>query len=314
MTLIAVLISSIAGVLAMHPGASHQTDCFAQLARCGYPTAGTTGVPPGPKLQPSGSITVTKNGTTLNRLRVTGTIDIQASDVTISESMIRAPKGGSGTAAIVLEEGADDFTIESSEVSGPEKPGDAIESAVWNHYGNPGASAARSYFHNCADCWEGPGRFRGDYIIVNSDYPGSHNEDIYVCGGSVAVEQSTLINRFEQTATVFGDTSGCGGNRMKIVGSMLAGGGYVLYPQASAETSVGSMYIVGNRFARCATKPVFDETSGGTACAGGPDQAGVFPHGGYFGFAAYYSTGAGQIWRENVWDDDLRPVCIQHSC
>ncbi len=309
-----VVVAAVASAIAPNPHASHQVNCFQQPSRCGYPDASNTGVPSKASLQPSGSITVSDDGTTLEGLRVTGTVTVAANDVTIRDSVIRATSGGSGSYAIILNEGADGFRIEDSEVTGPNARDNALESAVWNHYGNPGASAVRTYMHGCADCWEGSGRFKDDYMVVDADYPESHNEDIYVCGGNVAVEHSTLVNRFEQTATVFGDTSGCGGNRFVVTDSLLAGGGYVLYPQANAGSPVGSMNISRNRFARCRTHARYEAQSGGTACAGGPDANGVFPNGGYFGVAAYYFTGQGQIWRENVWDDNLRPVCIHGSC
>jgi hypothetical protein len=308
-TIVAVLLST----MGPHPPA-HEVGCFEKLARCGYPSASNTGVPEGTKLRPRGSIRVTTDGATLSRLRVSGTVTIGADDVTVRESVIRAPNGGSGTTAIVLEEGAEDFHLERSEVTGPDARHDGLESAVWNHYGNRGAIASDSYLHGCADCWEGPGRFNNDYIVVNQDYGDSHNEAIYVCGGSVVVKHSTLINRFEQTAAVFGDTSGCGNNNIRIVDSMLAGGGYIVYPQGNSTSPVGSMYIYGNRFARCRTKPKYDASSGGTSCQGGPDSSGVFPNGGYFGIAAYYFFGPGQTWSKNVWDDNLHAVCLNRHC
>jgi hypothetical protein len=291
-----------------------QVDCFQRPSRCGYPDASNTGVPDGTRLRGVKSIRITRNGTTLDGLRITGTVNVDADDVTIRNTLINAPSGGSGSSAVTLEPGADDFRIEDSEISGPTGNHAGLESAVWNHYGNPGAIAVRSYFHHCADCWEGSGSFHNDYMIVNSAYSGSHDEDIYVCGAKVVVEHSTLINRHDQTATVFGDTAGCGGNRFKVVDSLLAGGGYVLYPQSSSDSPIGSMDVSGNRFSRCRSAPVYESDTGGTSCRGGPDANGVFPYGGYYGVAAYYFLGKNQIWHDNFWDDNLKPVCIEHSC
>jgi hypothetical protein len=189
-----------------------------------------------------------------------------------------------------------------------------LQSAVWNHYGNPGATAVRSYFHRCADCWEGPGRFSRDLMVVDAAYPGSHDEDIYICGASVKVERSTLINRHDQTATVFGDTAGCGPNRFVVTDSLLAGGGYVLYPQANSDSSTGYMKVTGNRFARCRGGRDFDSDSGGTACAAGTDSFGIWPEGGYYGVAAYYYLDGGNVWSGNYWDDNLKPICLDGHC
>lgn len=309
-----IVVALLASALPWSSSRPTNVDCFQRPSKCGYPDATNTGVPAGTKLRRVGSITVTKNGATLDGLRITGTVTVDADAVTIRNTLITATTGGSGSYAVNLEQGADDFRIEDSEVSGPASNQSGLQSAVWNHYGNPGATAIRSYFHRCADCWEGSGRFRNDYMIVNAAYSGSHDEDIYVCGGKVVVEHSTLVNRHDQTATVFGDTDGCGGNRFKVVDSLLAGGGYVLYPQANSDSPTGSMVVSGNRFARCRSAPVYERDTGGTSCRGGADASGVFPYGGYYGAAAYYYVGENQIWRNNVWDDNLRPVCIHGSC
>ncbi len=306
------LLASLATPSQGH-GHGHRADCFPRPSRCGYPDATNTGVPAGIALSPSGSITVSDDGTTLDGLRINGSVTVDADGVTIENSRIVQPAGGEGSYAVILNEGADDFTIRNSEVRGPRNRRGGLESAVWNHYDNSGASATRVYFHRCADCWEGAGTFRNDYMVVDAAYPGSHDEAIYVCGSSVNVGRSTLVNRHSQTATVFGD-AGCGGNRFVVTNSLLAGGGFVLYPQANSNGRTGTMRVVGNRFARCATPAVYEGASGGTSCTGGPDASGLFPHGGYYGIAAYYFRGRGQVWRRNVWDDNLRPACPAGSC
>jgi hypothetical protein len=309
-----IALGLIAGGGTQTAAISHQTSCFGHPSRCGYPDATNTGVPAGTSLSAGGSQTVTDDGAVLDGLEIKGTLTIAASDVTVENSRIVAPSGGSGSFAVILNEGADDFTIENSEVDGPASNQGGLESAVWNHYDNPGANTSHVYFHHCADCWEGSGTFRDSYMVVDAAYSGSHDEDIYVCGGVVHVIHSTLINRHPQTATVFGDTSGCGANHMSITGSLLAGGGYVVYPQANSSSPTGTMKITGNRFARCHSAPKYDRASGGTDCGAGPDQSGIFPNGGYFGIAAYYYLGGPNVWKKNVWDDNLRPVCPTGSC
>jgi hypothetical protein len=51
-----------------------------------WPDATNTGVPGGTSLTPSGGMTITTNGTTINALDVTGTIVVQADNVTIRNS------------------------------------------------------------------------------------------------------------------------------------------------------------------------------------------------------------------------------------
>jgi hypothetical protein len=309
-----ILLGLITSVLAAGPASTHEANCFSQPSKCGYPDATNTGVPSGTSLRPSGSITVTDDGTTLDGLSITGKVTVAANDVTVENSKIFQGSGGSGSYAVILNEGAEGFKIKDSEILGPDSHTRGLQSAVWNHYNNPGATATGVYFHRCADCWEGSGTFRNDYMVVDAAYPGSHDENIYVCGGGVHVDHSTLVNRHGQTATVFGDTADCGANRFVVTNSLLAGGGYVLYPQANSESPTGSMRVTGNRFARCHSAAVYESGSGGTACRDDADASGIFPHGGYYGVAAYYYLGRGQVWRKNVWDDTLRPVCLGRSC
>src|SRR5262245_6930841 len=54
----------------------------------GFPDATTTGVPSGVVLTPSGSIVVTKAGTVLSGLDITGSIDVEAPNVTIQNCRI----------------------------------------------------------------------------------------------------------------------------------------------------------------------------------------------------------------------------------
>jgi len=106
------------------------------------------------------------------------------------------------------------------------------------------------------------------------------------------------------------DTSGststiAGDDHLVITNSLLAGGGWTLYPSAkSTSVGTGTMNISNDRFARCLTTPMFDGS--GTTCAGGADTHGYFPNSGYYGVAAdlYCPPTSGQMWSGNVWDDD----------
>lgn len=54
-----------------------------------WPDASNTGVPPGTKLTPSGSIEVTQDGTVLSGLAVSGNITVRANNVTIEKTRVR---------------------------------------------------------------------------------------------------------------------------------------------------------------------------------------------------------------------------------
>jgi hypothetical protein len=306
--LLALLCLGAAALLLPPAASAAPNGCFANPSACGFPDQTNTGVPPGTTLTPSGSQTVSTDGAVLDGLDITGTVTVTADNVTIQNSRIVKTSGGSGSYAVILNNGADNFTIKDTEIVGPASNSDGLQSAVWNHYGNPGATATRDYFHRCADCWEGAGTFRDDYMVVDAAYSGSHDEDIYVCGDRVEVDHSTLINTHQQTATVFGDTI-CGPNDFTVTNSLLAGGGFLVYPQANSSSETGTTNVSGNRFARCTTGIVYDAGSGGRTCSGGADSFGYYPLGGYYGVAAYNYAGPDHVWANNVWDDSGQPVC-----
>jgi hypothetical protein len=306
--LLALLCLGVSAFLLSPVASAASNGCLAEPSACGFPDRTNTGVPAGTTLTPAGSQTVSTDGAVLDGLEITGTVTVTADNVTIQNSRIVRTSGGSGSYAVILNNGADNFTIKDTEVVGPESDSEGLQSAVWNHYGNPGATATRVYFHRCADCWEGAGTFRDDYMVVDAAYSGSHDEDIYVCGDRVDVDHSTLVNTHQQTATVFGDTI-CGPNDFTVTNSLLAGGGFLVYPQANSSSATGTANVSGNRFARCTTSSVYDPGSGGRTCSGGADSFGYYPLGGYYGVAAYNYSGPGNVWANNVWDDSGQPVC-----
>jgi len=145
--------------------------------------------------------------------------------------------------------------------------------------------------------WHGPGTVSDSYFIDDAFIFCEHYEPIYITDATLVVTHSTLLNIHDQTAAIFVDTSGTAGDsHLTVTDSLLAGGGYTLYPAGNSKTvGTGTMDIERNRFARC--------TSG--AC---PDSHGYYPESGYFGLAAYCYSGAGQTWQSNIWDDDTSAI------
>jgi hypothetical protein len=300
--------------------ASHPRDCFASPGSCGYPdpSDGTAGVPRATKLTPRGSIAVTKRGTVLQNLDVTGTITIQAANTTIRNVRLTVVGRGSGTAGIWIEPGAGPTTISDTTIRGTSAH-QSPESAIFNHNGES-LTLTRVYFYNFADPVEGAVTIDDSYIDANGSYGSgsaiAHIEDVYASDARVVVKHSVLLNPTGQTATVFMDTNGGqgaipGDDKLTVVNSLLAGGGWTLYPSAkSTSPGTGRMNVSGNRFARCLSTPVYDKRSGGTSCKKGPDSHGYYPYGGYYGVAAdlYCPPKRNQRWSANVWDDDDTPI------
>jgi hypothetical protein len=278
--------------------------CFSSPSSCGYPDATNSGVPAGTALTSAGNVTLSA-GQTMNARDVTGTVTVSGPNVTIENSKIHTPDGGSGETAIVLEDGADNFKLVDSEVYGNGSQTDAPESGVWNHYNNAGAQVIGSYIHGSPDNWEGRVDLVQDsFMIVDATYEEAHSENIYLCGSTAIVQHSTLYNESDETSLIFGDGI-CGrGNTVSVADSMLAGGGYMLEPNAKGVSAPVS--IVSNRIGRCLSAPSQD-SGGGYVCAGGTDSNGYWPRGGHYGLSA--DLGDEAAWAGNVWDDNGEPVC-----
>ena len=107
-----------------------------------------------------------------------------------------------------------------------------------------------SYIHGSPDNWEGRvDLVKDSYMIVDAKYSGAHSENIYICGATAIVDHSTLYNESDETSLIFGDGI-CGkGNTVSVTNSMLAGGGYMLQPNAKGVSA--PVTITGNRVGRC---------------------------------------------------------------
>jgi hypothetical protein len=146
--------------------------------------------------------------------------------------------------------------------------------------------------------WHGAGTVTDSYFIDDAFIFCDHYEPIYISDATLVVQHSTLLNIHDQTAAIFVDTSGDGpgDSHLTVTDSLLAGGGYTLYPAGnSTSAGTGTMDVERNRLARCTS----------TSC---PDTHGYYPSSGYYGVAAYCWTGTGQTWQNNIWDDDVSPI------
>ncbi len=310
LSLAACLAILVVFALALAPsGAAASTDCFASPHTCGYPDATNTG--PTGTLTPSGSITASTNGQLIEGKEIHGQITVEADNVTIRNDKITATDAGSGSAGVWVQNNHTGTKVEDTTIEGKGSGSQTLEAAIRAYSGVTVENDNLTLCDECVQAW--PLVVKHTYMKVSSIYSGAHAEDIYVCSGAVTVEDSTLINEQGQTATVFGDTICGGGNNFTVTNSLLAGGGFVVYPQANSQSSTGAMTITRNRFARCTTSLVYEPGSGGTSCSGGMDAKGFYPFGGYYGLAAYYYEGGANIWQGNVWDDNSQPVCADGS-
>jgi hypothetical protein len=308
LTLIALILAAFFAVTGANANAA--TSCFSNPSSCGYPDATTAGVPASAKASLTTVSSVTLGaGQTLEGKIVTNGVRVTGSGATIRNSIIKTPSGGNGTTAIELTNGATNFTIERSEVTGNGSKTNAPESNVWNHYNNAGFRVIGSYLHGVPDNIEGSvAEVRDSFIAVDAEYSGAHSENIYLCGASANVQHSTLYNESDETSLIFGDGI-CGkGNTVTVENSMLAGGGYMLQPNAKGVSA--PVKIVGNRVGRCLTSARQD-SGGGYICSGGKDANGFWPRGGHYGLDT--ELGSSATWSGNVWDDNSQPMCANEK-
>ena len=277
-----------------HEGSSQTSHCFASPGSCGFPSEAT-----GANLStltPSGSITASTAGQVIENKDVTGQITVAAPNVTIRNVRVTATASGSGSATISGNEPG--LKVINSTVRGSGPGSSTVEAAIRDYSGLTVEGSNLTLCNECVQGW--PLTMKNTYSKVSSIYPGAHAENIYICSGTVNVDHSTLLNEQGQTATVFGDTI-CGGkNNYTVTNSLLAGGGYVFYPQANGSGSGGTTTITGNRIARCLTAST-TSSDGHHLCQSGGDSNGYFPGGGGYGVGSYFSGAL--TWSGNVWDD-----------
>ncbi len=312
-TRLSIALATCSGILALlaptpSRASAATTDCFALPSSCGYPDATNTG--PTGTLTASGSITASTAGEIIENRDITGSITVNADNVTIKNDRITLTDTGSGSCGICAGNATGTKVINTL-IRGNGSGASTVEAAV-RDYGS--VTVEGSAATNCNECVQGGNvTLKDSSLIVSSIYSGAHAEDIYICSDSVNVSGSTLINEQDQTATVFGDTICGGGNNFQVTDSLLAGGGYTFYPQGNSQSSIGTMTITGNRFARCKSSPVEDSSGGDWLCNNGADGFGLFPYGGSYGLADSYYSGTGNVWENNVWDDNSQPVCADGS-
>lgn len=311
------------------------TDCFADPGGCGFPdpiaaddggTANVGATTPCALLPVhSGDLTATTNGQTVSGVDITGSINVDADNVSIKNVCI-TPAGGDW--GIAIEVGANNTTISNTSIYSTTTS--ALGYGVFNEDGTDNVTAERLYIHNTSEAWNGA---TGPNGAVDDSYlqaggcsqgnskgvcgSGDHNEDVYIADEDWAGNHNTLLNSQGQTAIFFGDDGAVGDNHWTVTNSLLAGGGYAAYWDAKA-TSAGTekLDIENNRWARCTTGArqngdghtcgSFDGSLDGASSA---DQAGYFPYIGYYGGPIDgWCNANGAVWTGNVYDDNNTAV------
>jgi hypothetical protein len=265
--------------------------CINSLGACGYPDPSTTNVGPGvacSSLTPAGEMRITRAGTTIANMNITGGVAIDANNVTLTHDCV----SNEGQSTVDVERGVTGAKIEYSDVSGVNTTSDPVEEAISTNQAS-GTTADHDYLYNCGECFHGPGILTNSYVIANASInPGQSNEDHYEGiyygggGGPLVVEHDTIIDPHDQTAAIFVSHDFGDVTTLTIKNNILEGGDYVIYGGGSGNEGrvVGPVTVTGNRF-----------------------STRNYAEGAQYGPEQYFNE-AVTTWSGNIWDDTLAPV------
>jgi hypothetical protein len=274
----------------------------------GWPGPSNTGVPAGTVLTPSGSITVTTNGTVLNALNITGFVDIRANNVTIKNSRIR--NGSAAWEQVRVEPGTSGALIEDTEIDGQNTNFSGTPDDGYNVGGTGGYTLLRDNLHNNV-VGAGAGGGGARVTIQNSwihdihKTTASHNENIISTGAAagITITHNRFDNQINEVATIalLGQASAI--QNVTVDNNLLNGGGFTVYGGCNPADASGllcqNIAITNNRFMRTPQPGAFWTTGGSF----GPITAFNGKAVGTFGVDPTFRAAHSLTWSGNVWDD-----------
>jgi hypothetical protein len=272
--------------------------CVRTPADCGFPDASDTGVPSGTSLQKvPGQVTsgpgwswvdadhaveVTRNGTTITGLAISGTLDITASRVTVNKVRVTS-RGGSFGISLRHTAGV---TIENSTVTGGNTAAGRVGAAISDLYGDSTGMVIKddniAGFKTAIEVTTG--LITGNYIHDPGYVSGDHTNGILDLGTAqpLTVSHNTILISLGQTDAVSLDAARGGQTvaNKTIENNLLGGGSYTIYGGSSHGNTTRNITISGNVFSQA-----------------------FYPSSGQFGAAAYFAAqSGGNRWAGNTWD------------
>ena len=281
------------------------TNCAPTPGTCSYPGAATTGVPAGTTLkQVPAQVTsgpgwtwnattktavVTADGTVVSGLSVSGTLQINADNVTVKN--VKVTTGGNFGISLTHTAGV---TIANSTISGQNATTGRVSYAIDDVYGDSTGTTIKA--NNISDfrtaVQVSTGLADGNYIHDPGFAPGDHTNGFYVGGGTqpLTIQNNTIFDSLDQTDAINLDAATPGpaapvANKT-IRNNLLAGGSYTIYAGAASGSPTSGIVITGNRFGQ-----------------------NYYPQSGQYGPVAYFNpTGTGNTWTGNIWDTTAKTV------
>jgi hypothetical protein len=219
---------------------TRHTDCVTSPHACGFPDATNTGANCS-ALAPSGSITVTSDGAVVEGRNISGSVTVQASDVTIRNDCVTS----SDIYPVHFVSGSN-LTVEDTTITGT---GHGCDRAV-----EPAGNGAVMDRLNVSGCEDGIQMY--DHDVLENSYihdlaftSSSHNDGVQQNGGSDdVVKHNTIFNPHNQTSCVNFTTDFGGISNITITGNLLNGGNYTVYSRSGGNGDPAGVTVTGNQF------------------------------------------------------------------
>jgi hypothetical protein len=206
----------------------------ASASPAGWPDATNTGVPAGVTLTASGNLVITKAGAVISGLDISGTVYIDAPNVTLENCKIT-----SGAWAVVsIASGVTGAVVQNCEINGTGVSTSGsigiygsgtftgnniynVERGVAVAKGSSGAVIENNYIHN----------------LLASGSPGYDGIEIDGGVSNVTISHNTVVNSHGQTSAIMIDNYFGAISNVSVDNNLLGGGGYTIYDYARFNSS-----------------------------------------------------------------------------
>ena len=292
----------LASIVAAAPAGAATT--AATAATASFPSASNSGIPAGTALKSvpgqvssgpgwtwnkaDGYLQVTGNGAKLTGLRIPGTVDVAASNVTLNHDSITV--GGGGDSYGVTLDSTANVTIENSNIqgtsTGTDRLGEGIKDVYTDSTGTRVLNNNISKTDTAIQLYQGTieGNFIHNLGINNTDHVNgiTSNGDTH----PLLIQNNTILNKFNQTDAIglfqdFGVVA-----NVTVNDNYLAGGGYTVYGGDGSKGQSYNIKITNNVFSKV-----------------------YFPNSGQWGPVAYFDDqGPGNTWTNNTWAGTTRTI------
>ena len=270
---------------------------------CGFADTTNTGVPSGTSLAPAssgpgaetgsgwaysdGMIHTIRNGAVVKNVTCACGVDVANNGVTVEGSDLKI--SGINSYPIELRHASNativDNNLHGSGVSDP----NGCDSGIRDIYGDSDNLTVRdNNVWYCADPMNiisNGGLIERNYFHdIGASTSDNHYQDIQLEPGNgrqLIIRDNTFFNHNRQTAAIIlsNDVGGTETNRV-IDHNLLAGGGYAFYAAGHSSSRSTNITFMNNSFSRL-----------------------YYPNSGYYGPVANWTSGNGNVWSGNIWDN-----------